>query len=694
VLIRLGEVSEAIAIARETLLWDRWNERAHYLLGNGYTGKNYSELETLSHAAFPDSAGTVFFDSVRAALRRGDRAAARTRLVEMKRTAPRLVETDLILGTIDWEEGRSDSAIARFAAALEICPEFGRAHNGFAKSMEQKRLAVHKKSERYEEEFAATPSPRIDGIEQFVLNYDALSARHRKQVALSIEPWAPFIPVLIEAGATCYIKPLYERLSESPHQDLLRDLRISYDSRLWDDVRGCGGYHTVTGVEDVERTIFRKYNTVLHELSHQVHSIVTAEEKREIQEAYRAAKEREESGEKRFLSRYQGSSVYEYFAEGMNSYASPKQDFYDTREIVRERLSRIDPDLEALIEKIASPESVEKYYVPAYVISAYDRIESGNLEEALERIDLALGRERDDESALCALAYTKTLLEDHEGAEEAAVQATRKHGRSAEPWIENGRSVYHRTGSRSEEIAILLRAREEVDRSQRYQIELALGNAYIERGDLSKAGEAYGWVLRYQEDNPEALWGLGLARGLASEVDQATDSFEKAIRRRNGISELRADYARFLTRQNRFEEAEEQIAEARLLDSKSSDVEAAAGMLAIYRREWDEAKRRLADAVAFAPWNDMATILLAHTWIAEGERERAEELLGPVLAAVDGGARPVWRYFEAKGEYREIHRYPAEERWLLYLAASELAEEKGDSAEAIRFRRLRDQSLR
>jgi len=26
----------------------------------------------------------------------------------------------------------------------------------------------------------------------------------------------------------------------------MRDARISYDSRLWDDVRGCGGYITVT----------------------------------------------------------------------------------------------------------------------------------------------------------------------------------------------------------------------------------------------------------------------------------------------------------------------------------------------------------------------------------------------------------------------------------------------------------------
>jgi hypothetical protein len=34
-------------------------------------------------------------------------------------------------------------------------------------------------------------------------------------------------------------------LSETPGLATLRDTRINYDSRLWDDVRGAGGYNTV-----------------------------------------------------------------------------------------------------------------------------------------------------------------------------------------------------------------------------------------------------------------------------------------------------------------------------------------------------------------------------------------------------------------------------------------------------------------
>ena len=129
--------------------------------------------------------------------------------------------------------------------------------------------------------------PDVPGIETFVVNWRSLSPRHQKRVALSIAPWKSYIPVLVESGSTYYIKPLYELLSETPGQELLRDQRINYDSRLWDDVRGCGGYNTVTGVEDVERSILDRYNTVLHELTHQVHGVLTAAQKREIQELYR-----------------------------------------------------------------------------------------------------------------------------------------------------------------------------------------------------------------------------------------------------------------------------------------------------------------------------------------------------------------------------------------------------------------------
>ncbi|MFH1679983.1 MAG: tetratricopeptide repeat protein [Candidatus Eisenbacteria bacterium] len=694
ILFRLGENGEGIDVAHEVLEWDSWNEQAHYYLGNGFSKRTYSELERAFPDVFPDTAARPLLEQMRDLVASGRRGEARTHIRAFRSTRPSLVEPDLLLGALFWEEGKYDSAIARFRGALRTCPEHGRAHNGFAKAMEGKRLRASVNRDRIEREFAEAPFPEIPRIEEFVTNHRSLSERHRKRVALSVEPWARFVPVFVEAGASVYIKPLYERLSETPHQQVLRDLRISYDSRLWDDVRGCGGFHTVTGIEDVERSIHRKYNTLLHELTHQVHYVLTPDEKRLIQETYRAAKEKEHAGEKRFLSRYQGSSVWEYFAEGMNSYQSPRSGPYDVREVVRERLAEIDPDLEFLIEKVVADTAVARYYAPALVAAAYDRIENGRPGEAFDLLEKALARSPEDEGGLCALSYTHLLLGDPGKAVRAAGNAIKEHENAPGPWLENARAVFHESGSYSDQIAILIRAREKVESSQRYLIELALGRAYLGRGDLEKAKESFGWVLRYQEDNPEALWGIAAAEGLASDTAEANAFFVRAIRGRSGVAELRADYARFLVRHGRFEEAEKQIREARLIEPRSADAEAAAGLLAIYLEDWLEARRRLADALAFAPHSDLATILLAHTWIATGDADHAEEILRPVLDAVEKEAPPEIIYLERKGEYRAIHTYPAEERWLLHRTASELAAARGDPEGEERSRRLMGQTFR
>lgn len=694
VLIRLGEVGKAIDLASETLRWNPLHEQAHYFLGNGYSRKNYTELETAYPSAFPDSTTRVLLGKIRDHLAVGDREKARQRLVAMKKAQPELADPNLYLGSLFWEEGEPDSALACFTASLLKCPEYGRAHNGFAKAMEWKRLRGNVYREKYEREFDALPFPEVEGIDRFVTNYSSLSERHRKRVALSVEPWARFLPVLIEVGAGFYVKPLYFKLSETPSQEVLRDLRISYDSRLWDDVRGCGGFHTVTGIEDIERSIFNKYNTVLHELTHQVHYILTPDEKRRIQEAYRSAKEREKSGGRAFVTRYQASSVWEYFAEGMNSLHSPRHDPYDTREILRERLESFDPDLIALIEEISADGPTDKYYAPALVVSAYERVENGRCKEAIELLERALERTPRDESALCAVAYTHSLMGDAEEAVGAALRATQAHGSAAEPWLEHARAIFLQTGSRSEEIAVLLRAREEVNRAERYRIELALGGAYVGRGDLRKAKDAYQWVLEYQTDNPDALWGLGHAHGLAGDKEEADRYFEQALRRRSGIVELRADYSRCLARQERFDEAAAQIEEARLLDPTNTDAEASAGLLAIFRGDWTEAKRTLEDAIAFGSYNDMAAILLAHTWVAEGEVEKADSILTPLLLDVERSVPPCYIYLENRGSYRSVHEYPAEERWLLYQTASELASVRGDSVSAEQYRHRMEQVFR
>ena len=238
----LGETSESMDLLEEVLRWNPRHELGHYYLGNGYARKNYTELESTSTYLKCD----------------GSSQCARDYVVD---------------GSEEWMRGEFEAAMEHFFAALNLVPDYGRAHNGVAKCLEQMRLRENVYRAADQAGFDAKPYPQIPMIEQYILNWESLSERHKKQVAISVEPWKDYIPVLVASGSHHYIKPLHEKLSEVPGLETIADQRISYDSRLWDDVRGCGGYTTVTGVEDVERSIYNKYNTVLHELTHQVHGV-------------------------------------------------------------------------------------------------------------------------------------------------------------------------------------------------------------------------------------------------------------------------------------------------------------------------------------------------------------------------------------------------------------------------------------
>ncbi|MBL0062607.1 MAG: hypothetical protein IPP40_14260 [bacterium] len=258
---------------------------------------------------------------------------ARKNYTELESTSPYLkcdgsnkcARDYVVDGSKEWMRGEFEAAMGHFFAALDLVPDYGRAHNGVAKCLEQMRLRENVYRAADQAAFDAKPYPQIPMIEQYILNWESLSERHKKQVAISVEPWKDYIPVLVASGSHHYIKPLHEKLSEVPGLETIADQRISYDSRLWDDVRGCGGYTTVTGVEDVERSIYNKYNTVLHELTHQVHGVFPPEDQQKIEDLYREASAKDAAGEEVFASRYQGSSVWEYFAEGMNSYFSPDE---------------------------------------------------------------------------------------------------------------------------------------------------------------------------------------------------------------------------------------------------------------------------------------------------------------------------------------------------------------------------------
>lgn len=631
-LIRLGRTEDAIAAAEGAVALNRHHEAAHYLLGNGYVRENYTQL----------------------AARLGDGFAPL--LLDVKRASDA------------FEKGDFDAAVQISLAVLQRCPQLGRAHAIAARALESQRFRIDVHRADYERRFAATPMPKVPGIERYVLNWKDLSPRHQKRVALSVAPWKAFIPVLVEGGATHFIKPMWMRLSETPQAHALKDARIDYDSRLWDDVRGMGGHFTVTGIEDVERSIFDKYNTVLHELTHQVHGVLTADQARGIEALYQQAKARDAKTRNGFLSRYAGGSVWEYFAEGANAEASPRRDAYDGREIVRERLVQMDPALRAAIQRFYAQRDTRASLPVALVNAGNQKLEDGKLAEARPLFARALKLAPTDERALTAQLNALAIEGDGAAVGELAARALAAHPRSGALRAGVADALWH--GGRplaGEVVPGLARDVEALKGEDRFRVDLALADYHRRLGDVPRALAAYEAVLAYQGDQPEALWGRAATLALDGRWDEAFVKYEAVLRLRTGLVPLRRDYALDLLRAGRRDAARAQIKETLLLDPADPDTLALKGWLAL--ADGDAAAARLAaeQALQLGPWSDLGVIVQAAALQALGQSEAAQTALAPLKQRVASNAPPQYVYRPEKSGWFSVHELPASERKVMEL---------------------------
>ena len=664
-LIRLGRTDEAISAVEWGVRLNPYHEASHYTLGNGYARKNYTQLRAAYPLAFAAGSGARALRAADAALAQGRRAAARAGYARLVAAHPGWVDARVHLASLDFEEGRFASARDGCFATLAACPEYGRAHAVLAKALESQRFEVDIHRPDYERRFAAMPMPDVPGIEHFVVNWKSLTPRLKKRIALSVAPWKAFVPVLVDGGATFYIKPLYMLLGDCPAAETLRDQRISYDSRLWDDVRGAGGFHTVTGIEDVERTIFDRYNTVTHELTHQVHAVLPADDVRAIQELYRRAKERDDATHDSFLSRYAGGSVYEYFAEGANALVSARRDAYDPREVVRERLEAMDPDLEHGVEQYLARTDVSGSYPVAYAAGGGDRVEHGLIPESLVLYRKALAASPDEETAIVAYANALVLGGRAALAESVATRAILAHPASGQARLALASARWHRTGDLAAARVELAGARARVAAADRFQVDAALGrNAWV-LGDAAAALAAFDSVLAYQSDNPDGLHGRAAALALAGRADEAFKLYDGAVRERTGEVELRNDFARDLLVSGRTGDAVRQLDEARLIDEQNPTSESLRGWAALAQGDLAGGRAHVRQALAWGPWCDLARIVEGALEMQAGNSAAAERAWQPVRERIARKAPPEYVYRPKIAVWEEVHTLPAVERRLL-----------------------------
>ena len=127
--------------------------------------------------------------------------------------------------------------------------------------------------------------------------------------------------------------------------------RRTFDGRVWDDVRGIGGLCAATGVEALDDAHTGGFQTLVHELAHQVHLYALPRVKRDrITVLYRRAKR-----DGLCLDYYAASNEAEYFAQGVEAFFSYVKVAGQpvTHGHTHFELRRRDPELFALIGELA-----------------------------------------------------------------------------------------------------------------------------------------------------------------------------------------------------------------------------------------------------------------------------------------------------------------------------------------------------
>lgn len=395
-----GTGAEELKIALRT---NPMESRALISYGNGTTNTNYDELERNN----PNLQSSEYFFSknreIINLLNQNKKTEAEKILNEIITKYPENIHSYLSKGNyyINIQEYRN--AIDTYKKARNISPDYGLANNGLSVAIKLLASSQEKKLKTFNLDIYDYSGLDIESIKKVFINYNDLPQRYQKVIFYSVYPVRSYLPVLAASGSTHYIIPLYEKSTDYKFGRELKNQR-SFDGRLWDDIRGRGGFNSATGIEDLETSINFDFNTLTHEFAHQVHGYALSKtQQAKIYELYDKAKK-----DNKFLDYYAGSNAYEYFAQGVEAYNSRqgKLTLKSTAKNTIELLKNKDIDLYNFIEKVANDKISADNYSEAYLQAASDAYFNNDYQKTIYSYEKAVEVKPGDINNYLLLANT------------------------------------------------------------------------------------------------------------------------------------------------------------------------------------------------------------------------------------------------------------------------------------------------
>jgi len=345
-LFRVQRNDEAAALYRRVLQFDPRHGEAHLRLGSGLTPP---------------------------------RAAA---------TTPALQRAAAALG-----HGARAAAVEALQVVLDDDPGHPVAHRllGEALFVEKAATTMAAEDPAFVELRDLLPTPALDDVpvEEFIPAYADLSAERQVVVRRSLALFSSRLRKLVVLGGRHDLLGALERTTDAPSRVRLRGTR-TFDGRVWDDVRGIGGLQAATGIEALDEASLMGFDTLTHEVAHQVHFYALPHlERIRIRNYYQRAKR-----EGLFLDYYAATNEAEYFGQGVEAFSAlaKRPGSEPTHGHTRFELLRRDPRLHDLIASLVD----------------YDVLRAPGLREQLlaaaAKVALRCGRLEDAETAVGLMA--------------------------------------------------------------------------------------------------------------------------------------------------------------------------------------------------------------------------------------------------------------------------------------------------
>ncbi|MBL9076101.1 MAG: hypothetical protein JNL08_01275 [Planctomycetes bacterium] len=231
------------------------------------------------------------------------------------------IDADLRAAAAAAASGDHQAAIGRLRSVLARRPDHPIAHRLLGEVRFAQRtangMAAAEPAFRELAQLLPAPDVRQLPVAQFVRGYETLSAPRKRVVDRTAALFATRLPKLVAVGGTHDLLTELERTTDAASRRMLRGRR-TFDGRVWDDVRGVGGIQAATGIEALDDAAMFGFDTLAHEVAHQVHMHTFSPLQRaRIRALYQQALQHG-----RCLDYYAASNEAEYFGQGIEAFVS------------------------------------------------------------------------------------------------------------------------------------------------------------------------------------------------------------------------------------------------------------------------------------------------------------------------------------------------------------------------------------